>query len=173
MLRRASRHRLGLTVDGASSPSTKAYSPRFHSTVPLSAFTTPSGTGAISPRPAASKSRWSANGSRAAIAALAARVAGSASRAASRCDAGTGTADAVVIALPLIDPTRHSGNRHGQAQAFALDHPEGRLVLPRRRGRHVLWNAGLQAREKAARASAPGRHVAGTEGRRRHARPSA
>ena len=99
MLSRAMRHRLGLTVAGASSPSMKAYSPRFHSTVPLADFTMPSGTGAIRPRLAASKSPCSANGSLAAIAALAALVAGSASRATSRCDAGTGTAEAVAISL--------------------------------------------------------------------------
>ena len=58
------RHRLGLTVAGASSPSMKAYSPRFHSTVPLAVRTMPSGTGAIRPRRAASKSATSPNGSR-------------------------------------------------------------------------------------------------------------
>ena len=41
MLSRAMRHRLGLTVAGASSPSMKAYSPRFHSTVPLAVRTMP------------------------------------------------------------------------------------------------------------------------------------
>ena len=102
------RHRLGLTVAGASAPSMKAYSPRFHSTVPLAARTMPSGTGAISPRLAASKSATSPNGSVAAIAALAARVAGSASRATSRCDAGTGTADSAGILLPLLALTAHS-----------------------------------------------------------------
>ena len=65
MLSRAMRHRLGLTVAGASSPSMKAYSPRFHSTVPLAVRTMPSGTGAIRPRLAASKSATSPNGSRA------------------------------------------------------------------------------------------------------------
>ncbi len=63
MLSRAMRHRLGLTVAGASSPSMKAYSPKFHSTVPLFDFTMPSGTGAIRPRLAASKSPCSAKGS--------------------------------------------------------------------------------------------------------------
>ena len=84
----------------------KAYSPRFHSTVPLAARTMPSGTGAIRPRLAASKSRESPNGSLAAIAALAARVAGSASRATSRCDAGTGTADADAICFSLLAVAR-------------------------------------------------------------------
>ncbi len=75
----------------------KAYSPRFHRTVPPAVCTTPSGTGAISPRFAASKSRVSEKGRPAAIAALAAIVAGSASRAASRCEAGMGTAEAMGI----------------------------------------------------------------------------
>src|SRR6266851_9055891 len=102
------RHRLGFTVAGASSPAMKAYSPRFHSTVPLAVLITPSGTGSIRPRLAASKSRVSANGSLAAIAVLAARVAGSASRATSRCDAGTGTADSAGILLPLLALAAHS-----------------------------------------------------------------
>ena len=105
------RHRLGLTVAGASAPSMKAYSPRFHSTVPLSVRTMPSGTGAIRPRLAASKSATSPNGSLANIAALAARVAGSASRATSRCDAGTGTADSAAILLPLFSPATHSAGQ--------------------------------------------------------------
>src|SRR5471030_586103 len=106
MLSRATRHRLGFTVAGASSPSMKAYSPRFHMAVPLAVHTMPSGTGAISPRFAASKSRVSENGNLAAIAALAARVAASASRAASRCDAGTGTAERVVISSFPSSPAR-------------------------------------------------------------------
>src|SRR6266404_29823 len=101
MLSRASRHRLGLTVRGARSPSMKAYSPRFHRTVPPAVRTTPSGTGAISPRCAASKSRVSEKGRPAAIAALAVIVAGSASRAASRCEAGMGTAEATDMILTL------------------------------------------------------------------------
>ena len=103
------RHRLGLTVAGASSPSMKAYSPE----VPQHACrwplrTTPSGTGAIRPRFGRLEvADCSANGSLAAIAALAARVAGSASRATSRCEAGTGTADAAAISLPLLARAAH------------------------------------------------------------------
>src|SRR5258708_3000745 len=101
MLSRASRHRLGLTVRGARSPSTKAYSPRFHRTVPPAVRTTPSGTAPITRGCAASKSRASEKGRPAAIAALAVTVAGSASRAASRCEAGTGTAEATDMILTL------------------------------------------------------------------------
>src|SRR4051812_8636495 len=113
------RHRLGFTVAGTASPSMKAQSPRFHSTVPLVLLTTPSGTGAIKPRWAASKSRVSANGNLAAMAAFAVLVAGSASRAASRCEAGTGTAEPVAIVLPLLVSTGHCESRHGPAQAYA------------------------------------------------------
>src|SRR4051812_15901988 len=169
MLSRAMRHRLGLTVAGVSSPSMKAYSPRFHSTVPLPARTTPSGTGAIRPRLVASKSAVSANGSLAAIVAFAVRVAASASRASSRCVAGTGTAEPVAICLPLTHPRQ----RRGEPQAYTPHHPTRGAVLPRRRGRHVLWNARLQAQEEAAGAAAPGRQVAGSQGWRRHARSSA
>src|SRR5258708_18319659 len=105
------RHRLGLTVAGASAPSMKAYSPKFHSTVPLAARTMPSGTGAIRPRLDASKSATSPNDSLAAIAALAALVAGSASRATSRCEAGTGTAEAADIFLFLLLLAAHSAVR--------------------------------------------------------------
>ncbi|MND04755.1 hypothetical protein D3C83_251690 [compost metagenome] len=56
MFSRAMRHRLGLTVGGASSPSMTLYSERFHSTVPLPLRTMPSGTGATRPRAASSKS---------------------------------------------------------------------------------------------------------------------
>src|SRR5262249_6330848 len=142
-LSRAMRHRLGFTVAGAGSPSMKDQSPRFHSTDPLALAIVPSGTGAIRPRFAASKSRVSTKGSLAASAALAARVAGSASRAASRCDAGTGTAEPVVIVLSLPASRRHCESRHGPAQAYAGNHPESGSVLPRHRGRHVLRHAGL------------------------------
>ena len=71
------RHRLGLTVPGASSPSMKAYSPRFHSTVPLARPHDALGHRRDQAALAASKSGVSANGSCAAIAAFAGPVADS------------------------------------------------------------------------------------------------